>query len=382
MGVRVSEQRSIRRLIAAAGAVVLVLGTLGVTFARADSPGQTYTGCLKLGLVFNVAIGSNPAFPCPPGAVKISWNQTGSPGANGTNGINGADGESAYEIWLDLGNSGTEQDFIDSLRGADGLDGNLALAGQTCPPGQFVAGFDESGLVCGTPPNGGGGPEVGADCVPLNLVPGADLHNCDLSGAYLINADLAHANMAEAILDHANLSGANLTLADLSNATAVFADLSGANLSGINLSNADLNNANLTDADLSPVVNQDGSETPAFLEGANLSFANMSTVNLIAAYLPNANLLGAELVGANLFGATLDDAILSFAVLNSADLRGAHLVRAKMLGADASNATLHGADMRDAIVNSIVWANTTCPDGTNSDDAPDATCLDHLQQHG
>jgi uncharacterized protein YjbI with pentapeptide repeats len=382
MGVRVSEQRSIRRLIVAAGAVVLVLGTLGVTFARADSPGQTYTGCLKLGLVFNVKIGTSPLFTCPPGSVQISWNQTGSAGANGVNGTNGADGESAYEIWLDLGNSGTERDFIDSLRGADGTDGNLALAGQNCPPGQFVAGFDESGLVCGTPSSGGGGPEVGADCVPLNLVPGADLHNCDLSGANLNNADLAHANMAEAILDHANLSGANLTLADLSNATAVFADLSGANMSGINLSNADLNNANLAASDLSPVDNQDGSWTPAILEGATLSFADMSNVNLLAAYSPNATLLGTQLSGANLLGATLNDANLSFAILNQANLSGANLVRADMLGADASNATLHGADMRDANVTLIVWANTTCPDGTNSDDAPDATCLDHLQQHG
>ncbi len=33
------------------------------------------------------------------------------------------DGKSAYEIWLDLGNEGTEQDFIDSLKGKDGAPG-------------------------------------------------------------------------------------------------------------------------------------------------------------------------------------------------------------------------------------------------------------------
>lgn len=31
-------------------------------------------------------------------------------------GANGDDGQSAYQVWLSLGNSGTEQDFIDSLR--------------------------------------------------------------------------------------------------------------------------------------------------------------------------------------------------------------------------------------------------------------------------
>ena len=29
----------------------------------------------------------------------------------------GAEGKSAYQTWLDLGNTGTEQDFIDSLGG-------------------------------------------------------------------------------------------------------------------------------------------------------------------------------------------------------------------------------------------------------------------------
>ena len=32
-------------------------------------------------------------------------------------------GKSAYEIWLDLGNIGTEQDFINSLQGQQGIPG-------------------------------------------------------------------------------------------------------------------------------------------------------------------------------------------------------------------------------------------------------------------
>lgn len=37
-------------------------------------------------------------------------------GTNGRDGIDGQDGKSAYQIWLDLGNSGSEQDFINSLK--------------------------------------------------------------------------------------------------------------------------------------------------------------------------------------------------------------------------------------------------------------------------
>lgn len=36
-------------------------------------------------------------------------------------------GKSAYEIWLDLGNTGTEEDFIKSLEGEDGEDGKSAF---------------------------------------------------------------------------------------------------------------------------------------------------------------------------------------------------------------------------------------------------------------
>ncbi len=59
----------------------------------------------------------------------------GAPGADGSNGIDGSDGatgDSAYQIWLDAGNAGTEQDFLDSLvgpAGADGQDGTDGIDG-------------------------------------------------------------------------------------------------------------------------------------------------------------------------------------------------------------------------------------------------------------
>lgn len=47
----------------------------------------------------------------------------GQPGKDGIDGKNGRDGKSAYQIWLDAGNRGTEQDFLNSLKGATGQDG-------------------------------------------------------------------------------------------------------------------------------------------------------------------------------------------------------------------------------------------------------------------
>lgn len=49
--------------------------------------------------------------------------QDGTDGNDGTNGSDGSDGLSAYQIWINAGNSGTEADFLASLVGADGADG-------------------------------------------------------------------------------------------------------------------------------------------------------------------------------------------------------------------------------------------------------------------
>lgn len=54
----------------------------------------------------------------------------GTDGVNGKDGVNGTDGlegKSAYEIWLGQGNSGTEQDFLDSLKGEQGPAGVFTI---------------------------------------------------------------------------------------------------------------------------------------------------------------------------------------------------------------------------------------------------------------
>ena len=53
----------------------------------------------------------------------------GSGGGTGE-GTVGLNGKSAYEVWLSLGSTGSEQDFINSLKGADGKDGANGLNGK------------------------------------------------------------------------------------------------------------------------------------------------------------------------------------------------------------------------------------------------------------
>lgn len=186
--------------------------------------------------------------------------------------------------------------------------------------GPLLVAFAEASEKPGGNPSG-----VGADCTdPPNLGPGADLVNCDLSLAPLRGADLR---------------GANLTGADLRGAIGYNADLQDANLTAANVTSADLTGATLTGATMTK---------------ANLTFAR----------------LGANLTGATLRGATL----------TGADLFLANLTRANLTGADLRGATLRGAILTGANVANCRFGNTTCPDGTNSND-PDGdggTCRNNL----
>lgn len=53
----------------------------------------------------------------------------GLPGLDGIDGTNGVDGASAYQVWLDQGNTGTELDFIASLKGEVGPQGPQGIQG-------------------------------------------------------------------------------------------------------------------------------------------------------------------------------------------------------------------------------------------------------------
>ena len=54
---------------------------------------------------------------------------------NSGKGEKGDDGKSAYDIWLENGNIGTEQEFLDYLKGIDGKDGKDGINGKDGEPG-------------------------------------------------------------------------------------------------------------------------------------------------------------------------------------------------------------------------------------------------------
>ena len=140
--------------------------------------------------------------------------------------------------------------------------------------------------------------------------------------------------------------------------------LAGCNLSGLNLANTfDL----LTGADISGANLQGVVLTNSFIVGANLTHGNLQGADLSRSVLDDANLTGANLTRANLARVDLTRANLAGANATGANLSGAFLGGADLTGAILNRATLTGA----------VWTNTTCPDGTNSNN-DGGTCLGHL----
>lgn len=168
-------------------------------------------------------------------------------------------------------------------------------------------------------------PNLGADCRPLNLVPGADLRNCILT-AIEINSNVD--------LTGANLSGADLRGASFLSVTLINADLTYSKLRDAQFNGSDLTGATLENADI-------GCKERACW-GGGIARADFRNTILTNANLRNTNLDSVDFGGANLQGA---------------DLTNANISRAQM-----------GADLYQAIVTNViafrtVWQSATCPNG-------------------
>ena len=116
----------------------------------------------------------------------------------------------------------------------------------------------------------------------------------------------------------------------------------------------------------------------ATLTGADFSGMVLRGVNYNGATLIDCLFVGCDLSS----GATATnfrDAILSYSNFTGANLSGANLNGADLYGVNFTNAILAGATNLGLASNldTVLWSNTTCPDGTNSD-SNGGTCMGHL----
>jgi uncharacterized protein YjbI with pentapeptide repeats len=304
--------------------------------------------------------------------------------------LNGADLSNADLTGAQLGFSDLASANLTDANLTNAELGVVRLTGATMA-GTDLAGTDPSeetsGGIVGTPSTLPPGWELinGYLVGPQAVLTGADLSNTDLSGDDLFDATLTDADLNGTNFTAANLTfvitggivgtpsvlppqltlisgylfgpGANLISADLTDL-----DLSGLNLSNTNMNAANLDGTNLTGATLTGVSGKGIIGMPAALPSGWV---------LIGTYLfgPGADLGGANVSNLNLSGLNMTDINLSDANWADADFDGVNLTGANLTGADK----VFGLPS----LTGVTWSNTTCPDGTNSDNDGD-TCVNNL----
>jgi phospholipase C len=84
-----------------------------------------------------------------------------------------------------------------------------------------------------------------------------------------------------------------------------------------------------------------------------------------------------DLTNADLSHKNLQRVNLSGAILTGANLEGSQIGDGFLPNANLTNANLRHADLRHADITGVIWSNTICPDGSNSD-SHGSTCVGHL----
>jgi uncharacterized protein YjbI with pentapeptide repeats len=231
---------------------------------------------------------------------------------------------------------------------------------------------------------------------------GADYANCNLTGVNFTGADLMGANFKKATLTGAALGSADLSGATLTHVVSgsitgtpasvpsgwVLVDgyfvgpqtnLTGAHLTGANLTGADLDKANLTSANLSGANLTDATVKGSQLQGTVLAGATLTGIVSGGALTGTPASLppGWVLVGAPVRYLVGPTANLTKADFYGANLAGTDLADANLTSADLTFANLTGANLSSANLTAVIWSDTICPDGSNSNNDGD-TCINNL----
>lgn len=328
---------SIRAAVIGTVLVASIIG--GVSYAAIPDSSGVIHGCFMNRRPHTLSVINTAKHPsCPWGTTAISWSQTGPAGPTGA-------------------------------PGAPGVSGNTILNGTSVPSsavgnnGDFY--IDTATMALYGPESGGVWPSgvslSGATNYQL-LQPDAYLVNCNLSGVNMTNLNVSGANLAGAIMEYANLTNTNFAgsnFADASDYTFVHANLTNTDMAGANLPAARLGSADI-------------------MTGVNFTNANMPEANLLPGNLTSDTFTGANLLSAsglaygNLTGVSLANANLTYVSLG-----GSNLTDANLTGANLTNASLGGANVTGASLTGVVWDDTTCPDGTNSNNDL-GTCVNNL----
>ena len=121
----------------------------------------------------------------------------------------------------------------------------------------------------------------------------------------------------------------------------------------------------------------------SFLSGEDFRNLDLRGVVFFSADLRKSNFSRSRLANASFEGSELSKSLFCKARARGVSFEGADLTRADLRGADLrgaimEGAILTGARLQGAKLKKVLWKNTTCPDGSNSDQHRN-TCLGHLE---
>jgi len=332
--------------------------------------------------------------------------------------------------------TGSSVAFSVQLRGDTGRNPvgyklTLTASGHGRTTAKVIVMVNRNPLDCTQP---GPGQNLAGCTIPIYSY--VDLSGADLTGATLMGSGMADVKLSSAVLTGATVEGIQLVGEPLVDAVVSgtqfgsttmqrissggiqgmaaslpsqwrqcggylvgpTADLHGADLHGLtcpgvfvfdNLTGADVAGADFTGASFYGAVGLGLVGSPAALP-AGFGIVGGLLVG------PGVSLVGADVTGLDLSPFDLSDVrsgsitgtpaalpanwglVAGYLVGPGADLVSAALAGADLAGADLTDANLGGADLTGADLAGVVWSDTLCPDGSNSD-VDGGTCVGHFE---
>ena len=182
--------------------------------------------------------------------------------------------------------------------------------------------------------------------------------DCDLEGTNLQNTLYVGWNLQGVRLLNVDLTGAILFGSDLSDATVVQANLTAADFSMVD-----------TDDGYFADCTFDGTRfVAALFDGTDLRYADLQTAVLDRADFEGASLHWGSLAGQDLSTVGFEDAWMTGVDFTGAILTGRDFEHSNFRQANFTNADLTGSAVHEASFTDAMWSNTTCADGSNSDE--------------